>query len=126
MILLDQLTKFVAHQQQTVVLNPGISFSLGQDLPGLLKTGGVALVVAVIFTVSPRFANLWRNPVSPGLFLGGAVSNLLDRLFYGGVVDWLPVPFVNLTNNLADWAIGISLVIILLEGWAKRVEGSAR
>lgn len=53
---------------------------------------------------------LKKYPIILGLFQGGAVSNVLDRLVYGGVRDWLAVPILGLRNNFADWAIVIALV----------------
>ena len=47
------------------------------------------------------------------LIIGGGVSNLIDRLYFGGgVIDW--IPFFSLTTyNLADLAIFLSMVSLL-------------
>ena len=55
-----------------------------------------------------------KYPIVRGLFLGGAMSNIMDRLVIGGVRDWLPVPVLGLRNNLADWAIVGALIIFLI------------
>ena len=48
-----------------------------------------------------HLARRGRLPVwVPGLLLGGAAANLLDRIAFGAVHDWLRVPHFDL--NLAD------------------------
>jgi len=44
------------------------------------------------------------------LILAGGLSNLIDRIVWGGVRDWLPIPLTPLHNNLADWLIVISCI----------------
>ena len=44
----------------------------------------------------------------PGLLIGGAVANLLDRLLFGAVHDWLYLPKVDI--NLADVAVVLGLI----------------
>jgi lipoprotein signal peptidase len=44
----------------------------------------------------------------PGLLIGGGLANLLDRLLFGFVHDWLSLPMV--VVNLADVAVAVGLV----------------
>ncbi len=52
------------------------------------------------------------------LFLGGGFTNLLERWYFGCVHDTLPF-FFNISNNPADWSIGIGFFLLLLYygGW---------
>jgi signal peptidase II len=133
-VVVDQLTKWWALENlrdQTIELfwtlqlrltfNPGASFGLGGGFGrwiGLLALGVVAFLVWQGRTVSSR-----AGAVVLGLILGGAMGNLVDRvfraergLFSGEVVDfidlqWWPV------FNVADAALvigGIVLVILTL------------
>jgi signal peptidase II len=91
-----------------LVFNRGMAFSQAEGLGPLI--GVVALVVVVILLVSLRKgAGSWGT-VGVGLVVGGAVGNIIDRLFRddgwfrGAVVDfidfqWFPV------FNVADMAI---------------------
>jgi signal peptidase II len=101
-VFVDQLTK--AYSSGGVV-NTGISF-------GLFSSRGVSSVVFVLIPMI-LLVLLWKTlkkyPVILGLLMGGAVSNMLDRLINGGVRDWLVVPVLGLRNNLADWAIIIAI-----------------
>jgi signal peptidase II len=110
LIFLDQFSKDLAAKYGAVVLNPGVSFGmLGGLSPMVLTLGLVLAVVVGIF-----FWKQWLGfSVSAVFFWSGAVSNLLDRLWWEGVQDWLTVPGLGIKNNLADWMIllGVGLLI---------------
>jgi lipoprotein signal peptidase len=111
-LVLDQLTKVYFSSISQTVLNRGVSFSwLGTvSAPMVLA---IIVVVATILAVS--FRQDWvKYPVPSALFWGGAASNIVDRLLVGGVVDWLHIPGVLFTNNLADVAIGAGLLGLLI------------
>lgn len=55
--------------------------------------------------------------VATALLLGGAIGNLIDRLHYGAVVDWIDMGIGSArfwTYNVADAAITASLVLIFV------------
>ena len=97
----------------THVRNSGAAFGVFQGRQPLLIAS--ALAAAAIVVVSyPRvsFSN-WPARLGLGLGLGGAVGNLIDRLRFGGVVDFLEVgPWP--VFNLADTAIVVGVALILL------------
>lgn len=132
-LVADQVTKWLVinHVNEPVHLfwtlrlvkayNTGTAFSLGVGLGpfiGLLAVGVVIMLV--------RLGRAVVNPVglaALGLVLGGAVGNLIDRLFreshgflHGAVVDfidlqWWPV------FNLADSAIVIGAFLLVMSGF---------
>src|SRR5205085_12472857 len=59
----------------------------------------------------------WAETLPLGLVLGGALSNILDRVTLGYVIDYCDLHFGAwrpfLISNFADWAISIGVVIIL-------------
>lgn len=71
----------------------------------------MALIVGIFFIFRKEWLN---NPVASGLFFGGAVSNILDRMFFGAVKDWIKIPLFGIYNNLADWFIFIGLAMFLI------------
>ncbi|MHB8704189.1 MAG: signal peptidase II [Candidatus Tyrphobacter sp.] len=81
---------------------------------------GMALVVLAVFWLSFRDAaersTLVR--VAFGLILGGAVSNIIDRVHFGYVVDFIDFyrfPDIwRFTFNVADSCITIGVVLLLL------------
>ncbi len=105
-----------------LVRNGGAAFGAAQGLTVVL-TVVAAGVVVVILRLSRRLASLpWA--VALGLVLGGAVGNLVDRVFRapspgrGHVVDFLGLPHWPVFN-LADSAIvcaGVLLVVLSARG----------
>ena len=49
--------------------------------------------------------------------LGGTMSNLVDRIFYHGVIDYIHFDLINNVFNLADVANIIGAVILIFHLW---------
>lgn len=114
-ILLDQFTKLLASVWGWASLNVGISFGWLSPLPPWLLTLCLfALLVGVWGITKGEWAG---HPVAAGMFVGGAVSNLIDRILLGGVRDWLPIPMTTIHNNLADYAILVGLILLIVDYW---------
>ncbi len=111
-IFLDQFTKYLATQASISQLNRGISLGL------ISANNQIVLTTVLIFVMLALWLSqkkLWQKyPVVSGLLFGGAVSNIVDRVLFKGVIDWLPVPGFNLVNNIGDWSISLALAAILL------------
>lgn len=110
-LLLDQGSKGLARGMGRVSVNDGVSFGLGSG-------GGVFLFFVLTFGVLALlfflFKHFWlKYAWIYGLLSGAAISNLLDRFHFGGVQDFLPIPFVGVQNNLADWVIFFCLVFLV-------------
>jgi signal peptidase II len=106
-----------------LVLNKGAAFSLLADAPGWQTPLFVvfSLVAAVIVSVV-----LFRSPAQPmlcaglALILGGALGNVIDRLRFGQVVDFLDFHALGWhwpAFNLADSAITVGAALLILEGF---------
>lgn len=105
------------------VYNTGAAFSFLADQPGWQRwffTLFALLVSGMLLywmRKLPR-AVIWA-PVAYSLIIGGALGNLFDRLAYGHVVDFLDFHVGNWhwpAFNLADSAICVGAVMIVLEG----------
>jgi len=100
----------------TLVQNTGIAFGLFKD-QGLLFIVIVttSLVILLIFNVYYYRQNdnvLSRTYiVAFSLILGGAIGNLIDRIFYGYVIDFIDFQ-VWPVFNISDSAITVGAVII--------------
>ncbi len=85
-------------------------------------TSAIAVTVAVWMT---REKNR-TDQMALGLVLGGALGNILDRVRFGYVVDFADLHFGEfrpfLVFNVADAAISIGVVILLLRAFLTRKE----
>jgi signal peptidase II len=141
-ILLDQATKLlvlgllspyqvielVPNLNLTLMFNEGAAFSLLSDAGGWQRWlfSGFALAVTLVLLV--WLLRLQRDErllaTALALIIGGAIGNLIDRVFLGHVVDFIQVylPFIPLalfnpwpSFNIADSAISIGVVLFLVE-----------
>jgi len=135
-LLLDQSTKLMAdailamHQPVDIVpmfaltktYNPGAAFSFLGDASGWQRWFFVALTLGIsVFLLG------WLRRLGPGerrtalalaLILGGAIGNLIDRLVYGHVIDFLDVYYNDWhwpTFNIADSAIFVGACLLVLD-----------
>lgn len=111
-IFVDQASKFLATILGfQITYNTGISFSTfaASDPKFLTFVLGVAMYLLFNY-----FKSFWKeNGLAAGLFFGGAVANIFDRLLFDAVRDWIAIPFTYIHNNLADWAIFAGLFLLL-------------
>lgn len=108
----DQSSKFLAGILGfSITYNSGVSFSfMTESQPKFLTFVLFLLLYFLYMSFKPHWK---RNPIATGLFFGGAVSNLFDRIVFDSVRDWVNIPFTQIQNNVADWAIFIGLVLIV-------------
>jgi lipoprotein signal peptidase len=109
-IIVDQWTKSIA---SGLTINQGISFGL--HLYGWEIFMAILLIVG-LFLIWQSMERAVLRDFSFTLLLSGAVSNLIDRLLFAGVRDWLVLPGVMLHNNLADvlLVLGVFGIIVSL------------
>ncbi|MGB5541588.1 MAG: signal peptidase II [Gammaproteobacteria bacterium] len=135
-LLLDQGTKLLADSSMalydpiellpslalTKAYNTGAAFSFLGDASGWQRWffSGLAVVVCGVLLVWLRrlHAREWRTALALALILGGAIGNLIDRLLYGHVIDFIDVYYKTWhwpTFNVADSAISIGAALLVLD-----------
>ena len=111
----------------TLLFNTGAAFSFLSEASGWQRwfLSAVALVVSLIIVFLLRSvgpAERWL-PISLSLILGGALGNVWDRLKFGYVIDFVQVYYQQWSwpaFNVADSAICVGAVMLLLSGWRKQ------
>ncbi len=92
----------------------------------VLITSAIALFVAVWLWREKRRDDAWGL----ALVLGGALGNILDRIRFGYVVDFMDLHFGDwrpfLVFNIADAAITIGVLLLLLRALLTRKEKPAK
>jgi len=94
------------------VENSGAAFSVLPQLHWLYLA--VALIVSLyIVFAGYRYGTTWYRQVLLGMILGGALSNGVDRLVQGSVVDFIDFHFWPVFN-VADSCIVVAIVLLLV------------
>ena len=108
--------------------NRGISLGMAQadsDLGRWLLVGGTAIIAALVGWWITREKQR-GDQLALAMVLGGALGNIVDRIRFGYVVDFLDLHFGDfrpfLVFNVADAAISIGVVILLLRALLVRPE----
>ena len=101
-----------------LVWNRGMSFGMlnnGDPLvPWILGAVSIAVAIGLIWWLAR--ARRWMVIAGLGLVLGGAIGNLVDRLIYGAVVDFVLLHAGRWhwpAFNLADSAITLGVIALL-------------
>jgi signal peptidase II len=94
--------------------NRGVAFGALARLPDVAMVLPAAILAGVIvYAVRRRFLGGWLI-AGAGLVVGGAVGNLLDRLRWGYVIDFVAIgPWPNF--NIADAAISTGVLCLVLD-----------
>lgn len=132
-ILLDQITKawvlagFGVGESLVVTpffnlvlfFNPGASFSFLADAGGWQRWFFIALAVAIsawLLLMLRRHAQERLMPTALALILGGALGNLIDRIRFGAVADFLDFHWAGWhfpAFNVADSCITVGVVLMV-------------
>ncbi len=102
-----------------LVQNTGISFGLFSDFPGagVWILSGLAIVICLVLLRLMFRTEDTVSIMSFGLIIGGALGNVIDRILYGGVTDFLDFHAFNYhwpAFNLADSFIFIGVGVLLI------------
>jgi signal peptidase II len=148
-LVLDQITKYLVEKNirmyevitivpgffnLTHVRNRGAAFSLLSNLPGIWRSAffiTVTLVAVAALIVLIKKTNERLLVTAFSLIAGGALGNVLDRIRFGEVVDfiqWYVKSYYWPSFNVADSAItvGVGLLVIdMLFQKSKDVKGVA-
>lgn len=95
--------------------NRGVNFGLFADFDMRWVLIGVAFAItaAVIWWLNKTSGTKWVY-ISGGFLIGGAMGNVIDRLFYGAVADFLNMSCCGINNpyafNVADICIFIGAI----------------
>lgn len=109
--------------------NRGVNFGLLSNSADLMRWGLIVVALAisgwVLFWVRREPRNRIAQ-ISAGLLIGGALGNVIDRLIYGAVADFLNMSCCGIDNpyafNIADMAIFVGAIGLIL--WSDRSKTS--
>ena len=96
-----------------IIKNIGIAFGLNNgNLKNIFIT--IVILIMIIGFIKKQYQNIDRNMmISLSLILGGGISNLIDRIIRGGVIDFIKVSTFPIFN-IADCLIVIGWVLLII------------
>jgi signal peptidase II len=126
---LDQLSKYLVRTNmvlgESIPDNGFFRFTYGTNTGGvfgffsnqtfLITVAAVISVVVIILYSRHKMAQSMLVKVSLGMILGGSIGNLIDRIRFGAVTDFIDVgawPVFNLADSAID--VGVVLLIIYI------------
>ncbi|WP_353572079.1 signal peptidase II [Candidatus Albibeggiatoa sp. nov. BB20] len=122
-LTLGQAVEILPFFNLTLLYNSGVAFSFMADAGGWQRWLFIvlALVISIIILIwmarTPR-SDVWINSAL-AMILGGAIgNNLIDRLLYGYVVDFIDIYYQYWhwpVFNIADSAITIGAIMLLID-----------
>lgn len=126
-LIIDQVLKYLVRWYNPhfsskflkiqLITNTGAGFGILKDSTALLTLISLAVAIAFIYYYNqiPK-----ENSIQTfyALFLGGVIGNLIDRFLFGQVTDFIDPSFWP-AFNIADAAITIGVIGIILRTWKK-------
>lgn len=137
-IVLDQATKALAERclelyqpvavlpffNLTLLYNRGAAFSLLSQASGWQRWFFIGLAVAIVLFLVRWLSRLpshqYWTALGISLILGGAIGNLIDRIWHGHVIDFIQLYYKQWywpAFNVADSAISVGVVLLILDTW---------
>ena len=111
--------------------NPGVAFGMLQSMPGgkfVLTALAVAAIVLVLMYLRRTDPDAGRLHVALGLVGGGALGNVIDRISYGRVTDfivWHVKTHEWPTFNVADAALCVGVGLMMVDMIVSRPSASS-
>jgi signal peptidase II len=135
LLILDQLTKIIAKnslfegvsQPVTNFLNWTLVYNSGAAFSFLAQAGGwqrwfftcVGIIAALIMIwLIRKNSHQTIFSLALSLVLSGAIGNVIDRIIYGAVVDFVDVHYMGWhwpAFNIADSAITIGVILLIID-----------
>ena len=123
----DQLTEFLIYgtPARSIIgnllwfdsaLNTGVAFSMFEGKSYVfIITSLLASVLFIYLIVSKKWLKTKFERISIAVLLGGTVSNIIDRIIFKGVRDFIYLKFIDFAIfNVADMAIIIGTILICI------------
>lgn len=94
--------------------NEGIAFGLFQGSAALVGWFTLFVVFGLFFYLLQTPREEWLARAGLGLIIGGALGNMIDRILVGRVLDFFVTPLRAGIFNVADVAINVGMVLVII------------
>ncbi len=128
-IVVDQICKlyvknFLSRYSQISVLNGLLKIVYLENTGaafGILKNSRYIFIISTLVIVAGLLYVIYKKNVTGKIFktgaaliVGGGLSNLIDRVFLGYVVDYIKLSFFAPVCNIADYCITAGTVLLVI------------
>ena len=125
-VILDQVSKYFIYGQSFPLIgdflwiessfNTGAAFSLGEGAKWFFIVITIVASIVMIYLIASKKWGLSRfTKISICLILGGAIGNLIDRIWLGGVRDFIYLKSINFAIfNIADSFVTVGAVLLFI------------
>ncbi len=94
------------------VENRGVAFGMFEGMRWLFIALTAVFIAGIIFYMFKNRPDKKIFYVSSALIIGGGIGNLIDRVIYGYVIDYLSLSFFSPVCNFADYCITIGVILL--------------
>lgn len=104
----------------TYVRNTGAAWSILSGKTWLLIIVSLIIIALIVFYIYKNKPKTKIEKISYSMIIGGAIGNLIDRIIYGYVVDFLDFNIFGYDYpifNLADSFILIGVILLVIYTW---------
>jgi len=125
-VFLDQLTKYLVKNDIlniNYITNSGSLFGMFQNSALLLSWLSMIVLGGFLFYYDKIQKSKLIVKLGSGLVIGGVIGNLIDRLAYGGVIDFIDLgwwPSFNIADSALCIGIGLLFIYFLFENKFKK------
>ena len=95
------------------VENKGAAFGMLSNARWIFIIFTIVIIIALFYIIIKKNIHSKLFYISAVLIIGGGIGNLIDRIFYGYVVDYLSIIFFNHLCNVADYYITVGAVALV-------------
>lgn len=96
------------------VENKGAAFGMLSDARWIFIVFTIVIIIVLIYIMIRKKIDSKLFNIAAILIIGGGIGNLIDRIFYGYVVDYLSISFFPPVCNFADYCITIGAVLMVI------------
>lgn len=94
------------------VENTGVAFGMFKDMRWLFVALTAVMIAAIVFYMFKKRPSGKLFYICAGMIIGGGIGNLIDRVLYGYVIDYLSLSFFPPVCNFADYCITIGVILL--------------
>ncbi len=98
------------------VTNTGVAFGMFKGLGSIFTILAIIVALAIVYYFPRVPAQDWTLRLAMGMQLGGALGNLIDRVVFGHVTDFISVGNFPVFN-IADSSITVGVGVLLIGVW---------